>query len=318
MVVETENGSTQLERLGLLKALADPTRMRIAGILQSRPHCVEELAERLRLSASTVSFHLRKFDEAGLVGKAKTQYYLVYSLRAERLEARLIDLVAPPNVGAGDTQARQYREKVTRTYFKDGRLRALPKQWRKRRVVLDRFLELFEPGTTYAEVEVNERIHSLFDDHCTIRRMLIDEGAMERQGTDYRRTPPKELAMPTDATRGEIRRAYKELPTEAGIFAVRNLQTGKVLLGSSLNLRGPLNKHRFMLKIKRHANAQLQADWDRLGSEAFVFETLAVVKPTDDPTFDKEAALSALEKEWLGFLSPFDEQGYNDSPRIRE
>jgi biotin operon repressor len=291
--------------------------LRLVELLRARPHCVEELAERLHLSASTVSFHLRKFDEAGLVAKTKNQYYLVYSLRQERLEHRLIDFVAPPARGE-DVQDKQYAEKVLRTFFKDGFLRALPKQWRKRRVVLERFLALFEPGETYGELEVNERIHSLFPDHCTIRRLLIDEGLMRRQGTSYRRTPEKETTMPTDATRGEIRRAYKELPIEAGIFAVRNLQSGRVLLGSSLNLRGPLNKHRFMLKIKRHPIPDLQSDWDRLGPEAFVFETLAVVKPTDDPAFDREAALAELEREWLGFLAPFGEQGYNTSPRIRE
>lgn len=318
MVVETEKSVSQAERVNLLKALADPTRLRLAGILLSRPHCVEELAERLRLSASTVSFHLRKFDEAGLVGKEKNQYYLVYSLRTERLQSTLLDLVAPSRVGAGDAQAKQYRDKVFRAYFKEGRLRALPKQWRKRRVVLERFLDLFEPGKVYAEGDLNERIHSLFDDHCTIRRLLIDEGTLVRQGTQYHRAEPKEQIMSGESTRAEIRRAYKELTVEAGIFAVRNLQSGKVLLGSSLNLRGPLNKHRFMLKIKRHANAQLQADWDRLGPEQFAFEVLAVVKPTEDPAFDREAALGDLEREWMSFLSPFGEQGYNDSPRIRE
>ncbi|MCC6552984.1 MAG: DUF2087 domain-containing protein [Polyangiaceae bacterium] len=33
----------------------------------------------------------------------------------------------------------------------------------------------------YREREVNERIHALFDDHCTIRRLLIEEGYMARE-----------------------------------------------------------------------------------------------------------------------------------------
>ncbi len=47
----------------------------------------------------------------------------------------------------------------------------------------------------------------------------------------------------------EIRREYKERQKRAGVFQIKNLANGKVLLGSSLNLDGPLNSHKFMLSV---------------------------------------------------------------------
>lgn len=86
-------------------------------------------------------------------------------------------------------------------------------------------------------------------------------------------------------TQAELKRQYKETKPQAGIFQVKNTVNGKVLLGSSTNLHGPLNKHRFMLKIRNHDNKQLQKDWDQLGPDAFVFEILEVVQERTRPRF---------------------------------
>lgn len=57
------------------------------------------------------------------------------------------------------------------------------------------------------------------------------------------------------------------------MFLITNTAKGKVYLGSSTNLHGPLNKHRFMLSIGAHPNRGLQEDWATHGAEAFTFET---------------------------------------------
>ena len=117
-------------------------------------------------------------------------------------------------------------------------------------------------------------------------------------------------------TRAELRRAYKQSARQAGIFQIRNSKTGKILLGSSTNLHGPLNKHRFMLTIGRHDNAALQKDWNQFGADAFSFEILEIVKPNDDPSFCLEDELTLLEQIWLEKLQPFGERGYNQG-RLR-
>lgn len=118
--------------------------------------------------------------------------------------------------------------------------------------------------------------------------------------------------------RKEINLEYKERVKPSGVFQIKNLATGKVLLGSSLNLEGPLNKHRFMLKINSHPNKELQNDWNELGAEQFSFEILETVQIKDTPNFNLKDELTLLEEIWLEKLQPFGERGYNVDAKIRE
>ena len=118
--------------------------------------------------------------------------------------------------------------------------------------------------------------------------------------------------------RKEIHREYKERVKPSGVFLIKNLVSGKVLLGSSLNLEGPLNKHRFMLKINSHPNKELQEDWNELGPERFTFEIVETVQIKHHPNFNLKDELILLEEIWLEKLQPFGERGYNPDAKIRE
>ncbi len=120
------------------------------------------------------------------------------------------------------------------------------------------------------------------------------------------------------SSRRETIRAYKERRIPAGVFQVKNTVNGKVLLGSSLNLEGPLNAHKFMLTIGSHRNEELQGDWRAFGPDKFVFEVLETVKVKDDPDFNLDQELTILEQIWLEKLQPFGERGYNQDTRIRQ
>jgi group I intron endonuclease len=119
-------------------------------------------------------------------------------------------------------------------------------------------------------------------------------------------------------TKKKLKQEYKEREKLAGIFQVKNIANGKVLLGSSLNLDGPLNAHRFMLKIGSHRNKVLQQEWNEYGPDKFIFEILEVVKVKDDPHFNLSDELTLLEEIWLDKLKPFGERGYNTSTQIRQ
>lgn len=119
-------------------------------------------------------------------------------------------------------------------------------------------------------------------------------------------------------SRKEIRREYKERNKPAGIFQVKNRINGKVLLGSSLNLEGPLNSHKFMLSIGSHRNKTLQQEWNQYGPEAFAFEILELVRIKDDPDFKIEEELQLLEESWIEKLNAFGERGYNTDASIRK
>lgn len=119
-------------------------------------------------------------------------------------------------------------------------------------------------------------------------------------------------------SRQELKREYKERKKPAGVFQVKNVRNGKVLLGSSLNLEGTLNRHKFELQMGSHRCTELQRDWNEMGPEAFVFEILEEVKIRDVPHFDIGDELTLLEQIWIEALQPFSEKGYNREPKIRQ
>ena len=178
---------TENETIQLFKCLADATRLEMLRALSQGPKYVELLSERLQRSPSTISFHLKKLEEAGLVETRKEQYYVVASLKEDVLKQSLLSLVCPAGE-ALDVQAlreAQYREKVLQNHFAYGKLKTIPVQRKKRRIVLEKLLESFEKGRQYSEREVNLILADFNDDFCTLRREMIAEGLMERDHGTY-------------------------------------------------------------------------------------------------------------------------------------
>lgn len=68
------------ENIKIFKALADKSRLMIINNLLEGPMYVELLAERLGISPSTVSFHLKKLEEVKLVRSKKSNTMLFIRL----------------------------------------------------------------------------------------------------------------------------------------------------------------------------------------------------------------------------------------------
>jgi hypothetical protein len=320
------------ESINIIKSLADTSRLLIVQSLE-QPQCVEELAQRCNLAPSTISFHLGKLEKAGLVKKKKEQYYAVYSLNDAIFNKSLRDLTSfsNPEKYLQEERLERYRTKVLKAFMKNGKVVRIPAQYKKRLIILEEILKRFKPSTQYKESDVNETIKEVCDDYVTIRRAFIDENLMTRSGDMYRIAQPNQAAqslstVPSKGTTGnvhmkmlkEIKREYKDRKKPAGVFQVKNMANGKILLGSSLNLEGPLNSHKFMLTTGKHRNEALQKDWDTFGVSNFVFEILEVVKVKDDPGFNLSDELTLLEQIWLEKLQPFGERGYNTTSTIRQ
>lgn len=114
-----------------------------------------------------------------------------------------------------------------------------------------------------------------------------------------------------DKKKKELKREYRETPTPMGIYQVRNIVNDKVLIGSSLNLPGVLNRNTFQLKAGAHPNTSLQSEWNEFGSDSFAFEVLDELSATEGPSHDYRADLAFLEEFWLEKLQPYGERGYN-------
>ena len=96
---------TEERVLQLFKCLADRSRLRIVQSLLREEMYVERLAQRLGLTPATISFHLKKLEEAGLVTSRSEQYYTMYALQRDELTRPVMDLIA----GATDQTDQQER-----------------------------------------------------------------------------------------------------------------------------------------------------------------------------------------------------------------
>ena len=84
------------ERAKVLAALADPTRLRILGMLraQGAPLCVCEINEAFPLGQPTISHHLRQLREAGLVRWTKKGLWVYYTLEPNAMRGAAAFLAA--------------------------------------------------------------------------------------------------------------------------------------------------------------------------------------------------------------------------------
>ena len=78
----------------LFRALADPARVKILNLLahSDGPVCVCEFVPAVELSQPTVSHHLKKLTDAGLLEREQRGKWAYYSLSGEAFE-RLASLV---------------------------------------------------------------------------------------------------------------------------------------------------------------------------------------------------------------------------------
>lgn len=107
----------------------------------------------------------------------------------------------------------------------------------------------------------------------------------------------------SNADRKELLRAYKERKPVAGVYSIRNTESGRCLIGASTDVPAMLNRHRAQLKFGSCPDVDLQADWRRLGEDAFAFETLDELPPRDVPGDNTEADLRVLKALWLEKLN---------------
>jgi len=173
----------------IFKCLADKSRLRIINNLLREPMYVELLAERLDLTPSTVSFHLKKLESCNLVTHKKEQYYVMYTVNREVLGETLLSMVRTEKKDIDEEmRQREYRDKILNTFIKNGKLVQIPVQRKKRRVILEEILKSFEHNREYKEREVNIIIADFHDDFCTLRREMIMEKMFTRDKGIYIRT----------------------------------------------------------------------------------------------------------------------------------
>ena len=107
--------------------------------------------------------------------------------------------------------------------------------------------------------------------------------------------------MPNRSRRKELVSDYKQTRREAGVYRVVNRQTGKALLGSSLNLDSVRSKMEFARQTGSSGvlGYQLKRDIERFGIENFELEILDVLETSPEMSDAQvRADLTALEQLW--------------------
>ena len=173
------------ELVTFFKALSDANRLKIIGLLAQQPYSVEELAVLLDLKASTVSHHLSKLSQIGLVSAKADSYYNVYELDEKALEEKSRNIFSQENLAASvaDVDADAYDNKVVKDFVrKDGSLKTIPAQRKKLEAVLRYVAKAFELNKRYSEKKVNEILSRYHEDTASLRRELVGYGLMKREG----------------------------------------------------------------------------------------------------------------------------------------
>lgn len=176
------------------KALAEPKRLRIVGLLAQQPYNGEQLAALLELSESTVSHHLSYLVHAGLVTAEAQGYYNVYTLRMDKINTIARQLMSRDELPklAAEVNMDAFDEKIVANFTTaDGRIKSFPAQPKKMEIIVryvaKRMAQDLDPNARYTEKQINEYLAKLNPDTSYLRRSLVDYGHLGRDsaGREY-------------------------------------------------------------------------------------------------------------------------------------
>jgi hypothetical protein len=160
--------------------LAEPARLRVFSAVALGARTPTEVREAAGTSPKETAVALRRLTDGGMV--LEEDGLRVAAPGFFRALTRAARPAQPADGGGGGDRT----EALLRTFVRDGRLRAVPAQFERRRVVLRHLVHgSFRPGVTYTEKQVDATLKDWCEgsttDHVTIRRYLIDLCLLSRE-----------------------------------------------------------------------------------------------------------------------------------------
>ncbi|WP_291650725.1 DUF2087 domain-containing protein [Clostridium sp.] len=186
------------------------------------------------------------------------------------------------------------------------KIRYFPIKEEKRKALLPRFANLFEPNRSYTEREVKTLINKIYDDDALIRRYLVDYGYLKRDKYGEKYCKIKGESTMENIKRKELINNYKQQEVEMGIIQIYNTINGYSFVDICQNLYKPFESIKFKLNLGKIRIKGLQEDWENYGEKAFEFKVVEKFKKKEGAT-EKEALddLKELLNIWI------DSQGDN-------
>lgn len=166
-----------------LRIAVDPVRLAILGEAAVGQVDGDDLAAELGEDRRKVRREIGRLVETGL---------LTRDLRLDRAVlraiARALPQAAPADPALLDGPWTEEEARQLAQSFSGSRLVSVPANRARRRLVLERLAQEFEPGLRYDERTVNSMLQVFHSDHTTLRRYLVDEGFLTRAEGVYWRT----------------------------------------------------------------------------------------------------------------------------------
>jgi len=166
-----------------LRAVLDPIRLATLGASVRSPAPIEALVERLGVERRAVAEAIGSLRATGLLTSD--------GIVDEHVLRSIAGTLPPKEPGLGEPVPGPWTDDeadLLGRFFADGRLVEIPASATKRRLVLDKITQEFDPGVRYLERDVNFRIQLIHPDYAAIRRYLVDGGFLARADGVYWRT----------------------------------------------------------------------------------------------------------------------------------
>jgi ArsR family transcriptional regulator, arsenate/arsenite/antimonite-responsive transcriptional repressor len=178
------------------RAFADPMRIRMLVLLAGRSMYGQELAEALGVTTPTISHHIALLKGAGLIKVRRENSYRHYELDPVGLQTIAENLTIEhlqsldPTCSKDSALGQQPPEEMDRamveeSFFKDGRLVAIPPDEQPRRYAMEIVARAFEWGRIYEKKDVNAILKEIHSEVAMLRRELIDQKIMQRENGRY-------------------------------------------------------------------------------------------------------------------------------------
>lgn len=173
------------------KALGDPTRIRIIALLQQQTLHGQAIAGKLGLKPPTITHHIAKLREIGLIKEKRDKNTIYFSLNKKNLEhsaLAIVKMISKENETTLITETE--KNYVLKNFFShEGKLKQIPAQRKKKIIVLEHIIKGFTIGKSYSEIEINEHLKKFHDDYVTLRRELVMNQFMYRSNNKYELNP---------------------------------------------------------------------------------------------------------------------------------
>ncbi len=178
----------------VIRLVADPVRLALLGRAAEGTLSLDEVAASFGLPKRKVAEAVGKLRGAGLIdGDLK--------LRVDVLRQAAAQLPTAESAAAVITDGpwSEAEKNILQRFFSGTRLVEIPTSTKKRRLVLERLVQEFEPGLRYQERDVNFTLQLFYEDYTSLRRYMVEEGIMTRAEGVYWRTGGR-YATPKDSS----------------------------------------------------------------------------------------------------------------------